>query len=113
MKYLFLALAALTLSCGPKLPANVQLVYNTDTLVNTIGILQDAAIGANNQKVLSDNDTRVIVTFCNSSLKTIKAAQNGWKAAVTTALTQLQTNVPSTSQFQSIISLIQVTLRSI
>jgi hypothetical protein len=71
-------------ACAPKTyPPELAKLYNTNMLVNTIGTLQNSAIGLNSQKLLSDTDTRVIVTFSVTSLKLIRDQGLDWKVKVT------------------------------
>lgn len=72
--------------------------YSADQVVSAIGIFQDAAISANSSKLISDADTRFIVTFSKSSVATITAAQSGWQAAVITGLSQLNSNLSPSTQ---------------
>jgi len=91
--------SSLVSSACPSAPVSVvtpagQIAYKADQLVNELGILQDAAIGANSEKILSDSSTRLIVTFVKSSVTTIAQTPNGWKTTVTTGLAQLQKDLP-------------------
>lgn len=96
MKYL-LSLLLLSLAftfgngCAPKTyPPELAKLYNTNMLVNTIGTFQNAAIEANNQKLVSETDTRVIVTFCVTSLKLIRDGNQNWKVKITDLLKGLK-----------------------
>src|SRR5580765_4795076 len=97
MKYLFVLALTLVVGCGA--PSSVvtpagQHAYKADQVVNYLGVFQDAAIGANNQNILSTNDTRLIVTFVKSAVTTIGQTPNGWQATVMTALNQLRNTLP-------------------
>jgi hypothetical protein len=104
----------LSIGCAP-VTGRARLYYNLDTAVNAIGILQDAAIGANSEGLISTDRTRIIVTFCNSSLKTIKASPTGWKNTVLAALDELNKNLTPEehARFKSSLTLIEVALRSL
>ena len=98
MKKFVIALVALfVISCGTPPPSLVtaqgQQAYKANQLVNELGILQDAAIGANSQKLLSDAHTRLIVVFVKSSVTTIAATPSGWKTTVQTGLAQLKADL--------------------
>jgi hypothetical protein len=112
MKYLFIVLTfGLVIGCTP--PTSVttpvgKTAYTADQLVNSLGIFQDAAIGANSQKILSDNSTRLIVTYVKSAVTVIKASPNGWQATVAAGLAQLQKDLPAAdlAKYQVYINLI-------
>jgi len=90
-------------------PIELRALYTKDALINAIGILQDAAIGAEAQHVIHVDQARPIVEFCNSSLKVIRDSEDGWKSTVNTGLNQLQINV-DTSRFNSLIQVIRTIL---
>jgi hypothetical protein len=118
MKYLFIVILALTVGCGA--PTSVQTpagkaAYTADQLIVSLGIFQDAAIGANSQKILSDPSTRLIVTFVKSAVTTVQAAPLGWKATVTTGLDSLASSLPPSDaqKYSSYIGLLRTMIASL
>jgi hypothetical protein len=73
--------------CNNSQSKSACLSYETITV---LGLFQDAAIGANTQKLLSDAETKQIVTFVKNSVSTIQLVLNDWRAAVQGALAQLK-----------------------
>ncbi len=78
--------------CGSNVSKQVCASYRA---VNTLGLLQDAAIGANAQSLLNDGETKKIVEFVKSSVTVIKTSLDGWRATVREALMQLRLQLPS------------------
>lgn len=112
MKYLYsILVVSLLVGCGPKLPPNLQKIQNKDNLVNALGILQDAVIGAESQKKLSTDDTRIIVTFTNTALKTIRDAGLGFKNDLIKQLDELKKNSTLVGKYSSSIDLIESLIR--
>lgn len=98
--------------CGPKIPPELRPLYNLDSLVSSIGLLQDAVIGAESNKVITTNDARVIVTFCNNSLKTIKdGTQFGWKVSIINELDRIKPNL--NNRFNTLITVIESILKEL
>src|SRR5690242_5250412 len=125
MKKFIASLSIVLLTLGPAIscasaPTSVQTpagkaAYSADQVVSAIGIFQDAAISANANKLISDADTRLIVTFAKSAVATIVAAQTGWQAGVITGLTQLQNSLSASAQtkYGSYITLIKTIVQGI
>lgn len=117
--FLIIAIALFTFSCASA-PTSVvtpagKAAYSADQVVSAIGIFQDAAISANSNKLISDADTRLIVTFSKGAVATITAAQSGWQSAVTTGLTQLNNSLSPTAKtkYGSYITLIETIIAGI
>lgn len=72
-------------------PAGVA-AFQATRVVKALDVLRDFAIDAEaqNPKVLSTANTRLVVTFHESAIKTIAAVPGGWKPTVTAGLDQLQ-----------------------
>jgi len=125
MKKFIASLSIIVLTLGPTIscasaPTSVvtpagKAAYSADQVVSAIGIFQDAAISANSSKLISDADTRLIVTFSKGAVATITAAQSGWQSAVITALTQLQNALSPSAQtkYGSYITLIKTIVQGI
>lgn len=78
----------LFVSCAPK---NIhtplgRALYTADQVIGSLGIFQDAAIGAHSQGTLSESTTRIIVNFVKSSVTVISASPEGWRPTVSVAL---------------------------
>lgn len=112
MKHLFIItlIFGLTISCAShKYSPELQKLINEDNLVNSIGALQNTAIGLHSENKLSTNDTRLVVTFTVESLKLIRDKELGWNLNIRTRLSELRSVVPS-EQFKSILDLINAIL---
>lgn len=97
-----LLIAALTLStgCGGAPPPNLtpvgQAAVTATQVIKALDVLRDFAVTANaqNPPLLSTADTRKVVDFHTSAVKTVTAVPSGWKATVSAGLTQLQADLP-------------------
>lgn len=103
--------------CAKKAPSVSPQSFNAQRVVGALDVLRDTAVSANAQtpKLLSDANTRLVVNFHESAVKTIAAVPGGWKAAVSTALGQLQTNIPA-AEYQRIapyVSLVQTLIATV
>lgn len=120
MKKLILitALLVASVNCAPKISLNDLSGCSTSVsksgcvayqIISTLGLFQDAAIGANTQQLLSDDNTRTIVNFVKSSVITVKAAPLGWQITFVTALDELKKALPSDvlTKYQLYINLLQ------
>lgn len=88
---LVLALASCA-KAPPTLSPTGVAAYNATRVVKALDVLRDAAIAANAQAqpLLSTANTRLVVNYHESAVKTIGAIPNGWKAIVEQGLTELQ-----------------------
>jgi hypothetical protein len=78
--------------------------FQATRVVKALDVLRDFAIEAEaqNPKVLSTANTRKVVTFHESAVKTIGAVPGGWKPTVTAGLDQLQHDV-SAADWQRVV----------
>jgi hypothetical protein len=89
-------LAAIALFGCAKAPPTLSpagaAAFQATRVVKALDVLRDFAIEAEaqNPKVLSTANTRKVVTFHESAVKTIGAVPGGWKPTVTAGLDQLQ-----------------------
>lgn len=104
---------ALAIACA-SIPATVttpagQYAFKADQVVSALGVFQDAAIAANTNKLLSDNDTGIIVRFVKAEALVLQQGNSGYKVQVSTALTQLNTDLSAAAKtkYGTYISLIQ------
>lgn len=94
-----LALALATSWCAPpppQLSPEAVTAFHATRVVRTIDIVMDLAIDAHAQKppLISTDNTRKIVTWCEAALKTIAASPGGWKPSVLSGLDQLEQTIP-------------------
>lgn len=104
-------------------PAGVR-DYRANEAVLAIGQVQTAAIGLNGVSVcdpapchplLSDANTRVVVSAVRAALLTIQQTPAGWKAATNTALDQIaaQLDAAGKGKFRAYIEAARVVLNAI
>jgi len=74
--------------------------FNKTRVVKALDLVRDTAIAANAQTppLLSTDETRQIVTFHEATLKTLQATDEGWQAAVSTAVTEFAKTLSSAQQ---------------
>ena len=95
-----LALALLSTSCASHVPSSLSpagaAAFQATRVVRALDVLQDFAIAAEaqNPKLLSTNNTRTVINFVASAVKTIDAVPGGWRPTVTAGLVQLQHDLP-------------------
>jgi len=80
----------------PTLSPTGTAAFHATRVVKALDVLRDFAISAEaqNPKLLSTANTRKVIDFHDSALKTISAVPSGWKPTVTAALAQLQQDLP-------------------
>lgn len=96
----YIALISLVILSACAAPATIttpagKAAYISDQLINSLGIFQDAAIGSNDQKILSDSSTKLIVTFVKASVNTARQTPSGWKVTISTGLDSLVKALPA------------------
>lgn len=81
----------------PSLSPAGAAAFQATRVVKALDVLRDFAIDAEaqNPKLLSTANTRLVVTFHESALKTIAAVPGGWRPTVTAGLAQLQHDLPA------------------
>lgn len=104
----------LTIGCTTHTPPSLSpagaRLYQANEVVVAIGTLQHAAIELNKVQVcpqptschplLVDADTRVVVDASTTALTTLKATPDGWKAAATALLTQIESRLDAAGKTQ-------------
>ena len=119
MKRLILVLVLATLpACAPPPTVVTQAgktAFTADQIVVRVNELENAAIQANSTGGLPVATTRIIVEFCVSADKTLKATPAGWQATVATAWKQAKAKIPpqTNAAVQSAISAVDVVLASL
>jgi hypothetical protein len=80
----------------PALSPAGETAYQARRVVQALDVLRDAATDAEAQtpKLISTANTRKIVDFHESAVKTIGAVPGGWRPTVSAGLTQLQADLP-------------------
>jgi hypothetical protein len=83
----------------PSLSPAGQAAFQATRVVKALDVLQDFAIAAEAQtpKLISTNDTRKVVNFVGSAVKTIDAVPGGWRPTVAAELVQLERDLPPTT----------------
>jgi hypothetical protein len=100
MKHLLGLVLALTLvSCAkaqPTLSPAGEAAFKATQVVKALDVLRDVAISAETQtpKLISTADTRKVINFHESAVKTISAVPDGWRNIVAVGLAQLQHDLP-------------------
>lgn len=123
MKKLIIILALASVGCGHKITfatisgCNVQETKNpciAYQIVNILGLFQDAAIGANNQNLLSEADTKEIVLFVKNSVTIVQNAPNGWRVMTTVGLRQLKISLSpnALNKYQLYINLLEALINN-
>lgn len=73
-----------------------QAYQKATRVVQSLDVLRDAAVSLNDVRpdLLSTDNTRLIVQFHKSAVKTIAAVPEGWKAIIAVELDNLKTHIP-------------------
>jgi predicted Zn-dependent protease len=88
----------------PTTPPNLSpagaTAFNKTRVVKALDLVRDTAILANAQTppVLSTDDTRLVVQFHEATVKTLQATDQGWQAAVSTAVTEFSKTLTPAQQ---------------
>jgi len=93
----------LTVSCAgnkpPNLTPDVLPIWQANESIVAIGMFQEATIGLNSIQVceplpchplVSDDNTRKVVTGTTSAIRTIRQLPNGWRATSIAALLEIE-----------------------
>lgn len=82
----------------PQLSPAGHAAVTATQLIQALDVVRDVAINANAQvpPLISTADTRTIVNWHESAVKTLIAVPSGWKATIRAGLVQLQADLPST-----------------
>lgn len=98
--FVVIAIGLVFSGCAGKTPPNLSsqgvAAFHGTQVIQTLDLLRDAAIAANDQKppVLSTDTTRKIVTYHRSAITVVHATPNGWRAAVLQGLEETLKNLP-------------------
>lgn len=85
-----LAIAACSaLSPPPSLTPQAQAAWTATQAIQTMDLLRDIAIAANDQKLISEDSTRAIVKWHLEAINVVHAIPLGWQATVKASLTDL------------------------
>jgi hypothetical protein len=91
---------ALTPACAStaKLSTHGKAAFYADEVVRDVALLRSAAIAANDQKILTDEDTAYVVKFDKAVAQTSKTVPEGVKPAVSGGLDALQRQLTPAAQ---------------
>jgi len=95
---LFIILSVGLVACQhtpPELTPAASAAFKGTQAVRVLDLIRDTATTANEQvpPLMSTEDTRKVVLYHQSAVKTIQAAPTGWKATVDTGLNELLNNL--------------------
>lgn len=116
---LVLVLAFAASDCAkppPNLTPEATAAFHATRVVKALDLVMDTAIAAEAQtpKVLSTANTRKVVEFHQTAVRTIHAVPNGWKPTVTAALNELQAQLGSEyAQIAPYVNLVQTLIASL
>jgi hypothetical protein len=100
----FILFSVIVFAACPTTPPNLSpagaTAFNKTRVVKALDLVRDTAILANAQTppVLSTDDTRLVVQFHEATVKTLQATDQGWQAAVSTAVTEFSKTLTPAQQ---------------
>ncbi len=101
-----LAIALASFSCASSCAStsNLSSVGKTtlyaDEVVRDLGLFQSTAIALNDSNVLTQTDTKLVVTYVKTSVDTIGNTPNGWKATVNSGLDNLEKSLSAIAKIK-------------
>lgn len=81
--------ACATLAPPPTLTPQAQAAWTATQAIQTMDMLRDIAIAANDQKLISEASTRAIVKWHLDAINVVHAVPLGWRATVGASLRDL------------------------
>jgi len=93
-------IAACSSNVPPNLSPQAKIAYVNTQVIKSLDLLRDITISANEQTppLVSTEDTRKVVLYHQSAIKTIMAMPAGWKTTVTTGLDETIKNLSENTQ---------------
>lgn len=78
----------------PSLSPEAAAAFQKTQVLKDLDLLRDIAIAANDNGLMKEADTRLVVSYHRSAIQVMHASDTGWKAAVSQGLDELQTHLP-------------------